>query len=481
MTLVDHLFPRFHVRPPRGYMNDPNGPLMIDGTCHLYFQYRQTTDLKEPVLWGHVTSPDLVHWTHHRPAIAPHPVLADRDGCWSGNTVLDDAGHVRAFYSGRRRSHAYQSVLSATSTDSGYSFGDPVQVVADPEPSEGIITLRDPFVWREDERWLMAVGAGDASGVASVRLYASADLDAWDFVEILAAHPRTQEQAVDTGEMWECPQVIHPGGHPVILVGAWTRQDGTMRVYSVTNDGDHASADPLTIIAFDEGPDFYAASALRDSPEGTLVWGWATEARDYSWCIEDGWSGMLTLPRVVSLHPTGRLAQAPLPALAGLRDGHHEIVGRNGADELPAQLELEATMTLGAQLTIRVQFSDQEHLHIHADRDRRVVILDRNHASTDLRAAGGVTQIADAFGDDGPADLRIFLDGSVLEVFTSAGRVATMRYYPTAPPPYRVKITSGDPDAVRIWQLRDQALSAERASAGRRDDPTDAAQLSVAE
>jgi beta-fructofuranosidase len=122
---------------------------------------------------------------------------------------------------------------------------------------------------------------------------------AWEFAGILAAHPRHQEGAVDTGEMWECPQVIYPDGQAVILVGAWTRQDGTMRVYSVTGSSDGASSGALTISPFDEGPDFYAASALRDSPEGTLIWGWATEARDCSWCIEDGWSGMLTLPRVV--------------------------------------------------------------------------------------------------------------------------------------------------------------------------------------
>lgn len=468
---TEHLFPRFHIRPPRGYLNDPNGPILVDETFHLYFQYRQTTDHNEPVQWGHATSTDLVHWTHQRPAITPHPVLGDRDGCWSGNTVLDDRGRVRAFYSGLRREHIYQSVLSAVSTDGGYSFGDPVQVVADPDSAAGIVTLRDPFVWRETGRWLMVVGAGHVSDGAAVRLYTSTDLDTWEFAGNLAVHPRTVKAEVDTGEMWECPQVIHLAGQLVLLVGAWTLQDGTMRVYSVATTSDGATPGALTVHLFDEGPDFYAASALRDSPAGTLVWGWATEARDYSWCIDDGWSGLLTLPRVVRPHPTGRLTVAPLPALADLRQGGGRTVGHHGVDGLPAQLELEATVEQGLPLIIRVRFSSQEYLQIGADRNRGVVEIDRSRASTDPRAIGGTIHITDAFENNGAADIRVFLDGSILEVFTSGGRVATVRCYPTAAPPYRVEVTGGGAEAVRLWRLGDgQVLSPPAASSQGRVD-----------
>ena len=244
---ADHLFPRFHVRPPLGYLNDPNGPLLLDGTFHLYYQYRHSTDHAAPVVWGHATSADLAHWVHQRPAIVPHPVLGDRDGCWSGNTVVDDAGRVRAFYSGRRNGHPYQSVLCAVSGDGGASFGDPRQVVDDPDPSEGIITFRDPFVWRDQDRWLMVVGAGDASLIASARLYGSDDLDRWQHLGVLAAQRRTVDAEQDTGEMWECPQVIQLAGQPVVLVGAWTRQHGTSKVYSVAGGSTTGRAGPLTI------------------------------------------------------------------------------------------------------------------------------------------------------------------------------------------------------------------------------------------
>ena len=68
---VAHLRPAFHVRPPRGYLNDPNGPIELGDDVHLYFQSRPVLDLQAPVEWGHATSTDYVRWTLHRPAMAP--------------------------------------------------------------------------------------------------------------------------------------------------------------------------------------------------------------------------------------------------------------------------------------------------------------------------------------------------------------------------------------------------------------------------
>jgi beta-fructofuranosidase len=125
---ADHHRPLYQVRPPRRYLDDPNGPIVLGGVAHLYFQSRPTVDRSVPVEWGHLTSTDFVTWRLHRPAMAPVPGGPDRDGCNSGNTVLD-GGRVRAFHSGVRQEWPYQSVLTAVSDDGGYSFGPPVQVV----------------------------------------------------------------------------------------------------------------------------------------------------------------------------------------------------------------------------------------------------------------------------------------------------------------------------------------------------------------
>lgn len=472
----DHLFPRYHLRPPVGYLNDPNGPILIDGTYHLYYQYRLTTDLHSPVLWGHATTVDLVRWHHHRPAITPHPTGLDRDGCWSGNTVVDGDGRVRAFYSGLRADHPYQSVLSAISTDGGFSFGAARQVVADPAPDDHVVTFRDPFVWRVEGGWHMVVGAGTRDA-ATVRHYRSSNLDAWDYLGPLVTQPRRQGAGTDTGTMWECPQIVHaappddPGTRrPFLLFGAWTRTDGTMRAYTaagLTLD-EHTDDDTsLTITPIDAGPDFYAPSVLRTTSGQPLLWGWVREARDHDWCVEQGWSGTISLPRLLSgATDTGLLLQAP-PALAGLRDGrarsldlHHSTEGQ--LELLSAQQELD--INVAGSTTLLLAFGPHESLHIQLDPERDELCIDHRNASRDPRATGGIIVVKDAFTNctgtttQDAAGARIYLDGSVMEIFTSSGRTATLRYYPTTPPPYRLS-AQGGPASLQVWQLSARPVS----------------------
>jgi beta-fructofuranosidase len=458
--MSDHLFPRYHVRPPTGYMNDPNGPIQVEGLTHLYYQYRSTVDLAAPVLWGHVTSADLVHWDYHRPAITPHPYLGDRDGCWSGNTVLDDSSLVRAFYSGFVDGEPLQRTLSAISRDGGYSFGEPREVVESPAGAERVEVLRDPFVWREGPTWRMVLGAGTSDQTAMVRLYESDDLETWAYAGPLLTMPRTRTDEWDSGPMWECPQVVVLEGKRVALVGPWLPTGGIPRVLSVTAPDPTfgPTLEPAALHVVDHGPNFYAASAMGESPYGPLVWGWATEARTADWCEEDGWSGALTLPRVVSLRADGALASAPLPQMAALRV---EPMGQDVSDSLyglGAQFEFRmnfADATAGEACAIRLHFGEDEHLEVSVDFGANSVSIDRDHASNDPRADGGRFTVSDLDELGSPSSSIVgFVDGSILELFLPGGRVATTRFYPTSPPPWRIELTA-PPNAVqvRVWEL----------------------------
>ena len=54
-------YPLFHVAPPVGRLNDPNGLIEVGGTYHAFFQYTPEHPRKL-VYWGHATSRDLTHW-----------------------------------------------------------------------------------------------------------------------------------------------------------------------------------------------------------------------------------------------------------------------------------------------------------------------------------------------------------------------------------------------------------------------------------
>ncbi len=429
---IAHLRPAFHVRPPRGYLNDPNGPIEVGDDVHLYFQSRPTLDHHVPVEWGHATSPDYVRWTVHRPAMAPQPGGPDTDGCWSGNTVLDD-GRVRAFYSGHLEGHPYQSVLTAVSDDGGTSFGPPHQVV--PDPSDEAIMFRDPFVWKENGAWWMVVGAGYVDSGASIPSYRSTDLENWTYAGPLAELPRGVVDGHDTGAAWECPQLLTIDGRRIAVVASWSPEGGPADVLSFDVDV------PVVPRRVDHGTNFYAASALRDSRFGPLLFGWLTEGRDRPGWTDD-WAGVISLPRVVWLGPDSSLRSAPVPTLDTLRVGDG-----SPADGASTGAQCEIVVPEGSGQVV-IHFSEQERLVIELDAD--TLTIDRTQASLNHHAHGGRMQVTDAFDpSSGRPAARIILDGSTLEVFTSAGRALSTRIYPTTPPTWQVEA----PPTTHLWQL----------------------------
>lgn len=458
----DHHRPRYHPRPPLGYLNDPNGPILLDDTLHLYFQSRPIADVSVPVQWGHVTSSDFVTWQLHRPAISPVPDGLDRDGCYSGNTVLD-GGRIRAFYSGHLTDSPYQSVLTAVSDDGGFSFGPPTQVVPDPTPDEDCTMFRDPFVWKTDDGWQMVVGSGYADGRSAVRLYRSVDLQTWERLDDLVSLPMQNGDGPDVGEAWECPQVLNLDGTSVAVVGTWTHAKGVNSVLSLV------VGEPTTrLSAVDHGTNFYAASALRDSPFGPILFGWITEGRSPSRWRAAGWAGALSLPRQVWLASDNTVRSAPVPAVQQLRVD--EGAPADGA-VVGAQCEIVVPSPTGR---IRLQFGQAEHLDVSCDTETNSVTVDRSRAGADADSHGGaatIVTVADAF--DATADrpaLRVFVDGSTVEVFTSAGRVLTTRVYPASPPPWRVEA----PDGCTVWTLAacDPASRATSDETGRKQTAT---------
>ena len=436
-----HHRPKYHLSLPKGYLNDPNGPIEIDGITRLFFQSRPFADLQVPVQWGTATTADLVHWTLHRPAMSPTPRGLDSDGCWSGNTVID-GGRVRAFYSGHIAGRPLEHLVTAVSDDGGASFGPPELLLDDPDPSAGVLMLRDPFVWPDADGLQMVVGSGLADGNPAIRHYRAADRRTWRYVGVIAALPRTVVDGVDTGEGWECPQVIGVDGHEVALVGAWSFRGGPGSVLAFPLGG---TSRPHVV---DDGGAFYAPSALRDSTYGPVLFGWLREGRDDAWWQEEGWAGVISLPRRVWLAgtaPSGiRLCSEPHPALAALRIGGPQAV--DGA-QVGAQSEVHLPAVSGR---LRIRFGDDEWVDIDVDLAAGTVAVDRSHASTDRRAHRDGAAATDAFdGDSGRPAVRLLLDGSTIEVFTSGGRSLSTRVYPEQPPPWSIEAPTG----AQVWRL----------------------------
>src|SRR5690606_31442153 len=84
----------YHMMPPAGWMNDPNGFIQFKGIYHLFYQHDPYQAKQGPMHWGHATSVDLVNWVHQPVALAPSEDYdsgqSGGQGCWSGSAVNDN-------------------------------------------------------------------------------------------------------------------------------------------------------------------------------------------------------------------------------------------------------------------------------------------------------------------------------------------------------------------------------------------------------
>ncbi|WP_405951437.1 glycoside hydrolase family 32 protein [Streptomyces prunicolor] len=451
--------PAVHLRPPTGWINDPNGLSFHDGHYHVFFQHNPHSPRHGNIHWGHYRSPDLVHWQLLPPALAPTPGGHDADGCFSGNAVSDGERLV-AFYSAHRADRWWQPIAAAESLDGGLSWAKRPELVI-PEPPYGTTMWRDPYVWRQEGGWRMLVGAALDDGRGGAFLYESDDLERWTY-----RGPFAVGGGPDTG--WECPQYADFGARGgALIISDWSPRNGPRGTLVLTDRGGP--------VLLDHGPDFYAP-ALLSAPNGRLLlWGWTWEARDDDWVEESDWAGLLTVPREVTLAEDGTIHQRPARELLALR-GRQQLRSAGCSTSYdPVDLgqvgrcfDLTARLTSSGSGFLRLATSADgtEHLDIRLDMTNRQLVVDRDHASLDPRARGGSYALPCPATDSDSVELRLIVDHSAAELYLSTGRTLTLRFYPTGDTPWRIQV-GGDLDyTVEAWELSPITVECDSAPVG---------------
>ncbi|MGW2490992.1 glycoside hydrolase family 32 protein [Streptomyces sp. NPDC001606] len=431
----DPAAPRFRVRPLAGWINDPNGPFFWRGRHHLFYQHNPAAPVHANVHWGHVSSADLVHWEHHPIALAPVPGGPDEAGCWSG-CVVDDDGVPTAVYTGVDHGHTGVGAIclarAADPDDERLLHWRPLPrpVVAAAPPGLGVVMFRDPFVFRcAGRRWAL-VGAGHAEGTPSVLLYDCTVLTEWRFAGVLLdGHDPVAAGAFGAKAVgWECPQLIRAaGGDHVLVVSLWDGDPCATAYLTGRLEPDGRGGlrfTPRCGDRLDHGRDFYAP-AVRQDADRALMWGWSWEARELAAVREAGWAGTLTAPRVVDVHPDGRLRVAPAPELELLRAPAPFVTSPGRRVPLPVSYDL-AVSARGRTVLTLLRAADRA-VTVHVDPRAGTVVLDRGGWP---RAGAGEAEPVTVRVPPSPRlDVRVLVDGSLLELFAGDRASVTERIY----------------------------------------------------
>lgn len=336
-----------HLRPARGWLNDPNGMVHRDGRWHAFFQHNPDRAVHDQIAWGHASSTDLLRWREHPVAFRPTPAGPDASGCWSGvyATGLPEPAVV---YTGIPDGSGRSTVCLRRGSPDLEDWGDPV-VVAD-QPDE-IAAMRDPFLFEHDGRRWALLGAGLADGVPAILLFSCDDLLAWDYVGIWATGTDPVMDQLAPADVWECPQLVDLGGDRFALVVSLHDRGVLGQVMAAT--GTIPAGAPLwrpeTAQLLDTGDAYYAPQVADDPDPDAWVMGWVREEGD----PDREQVGCMSLPRRLVRDGQGcrlvldpRAGAAATPALIApeaRRITHPEL----GSLELPAgsRVYVEGSLT----------------------------------------------------------------------------------------------------------------------------------------
>ena len=465
-SIPDGWRPRYHVTGERNWINDPNGPIHLGGVYHLFYQANPLGWTWGTMVWGHASSRDLVTWERHPLALTPGDSGPDADGCWSG-CAREVGGRPAIYYTGTRGvdDQRVESICRAWGSDDLLQWTkDPANpLVEGPPPELDGGFHRDPFLWRDAGGWHLLLGSGTTTGDRHGRVlrYDSPDATAWTYGGVFFEGPRW-EDGLDLGEQWECPQLVVDGDTVLLLVSCQTPAHDQPLLHAVwfggtIRDGRFQGSFGGLV---DDGDVLYAPAVCTDQSGRVLLWGWAQESAPLEQVRGFSHVGALSLPREVAVDG-GRLAVRPATELERLRTERLRPLPAADGDgrglALPARPQLELVASFGgpggqASWTLTGGPPGAPGATVVADLDRGQV---RVTGTTAGRHRAPVATLR-------PRDrhrLRVFLDGSLLEVFADDELALTTRAYAPGGVWEAARFEAGD--GLQDWAVEGWALHAD--------------------
>jgi beta-fructofuranosidase len=299
---------------------------------------------------------------------------------------------------------------------------------------------------------LLASRIKDVGGTAL--LYRSDDLIQWEFL-----HPLLTGSAEKDGGVWECPSFFPLGDKWVLIIAGKGRGIPFTVFYFIGSYANHQFVPEQSGIL--DHASYYAPISMQDRQGRRLLFGWLMEGRNEDAHIAAGWAGCHAIPRVLSLRQ-GQLHMEPIAELQTLRGD----VTRFNAIQLS---ETDMTLDLrGAALDIEAEFEPagtvglvlacaddgSEQTRISYDPTNQQLTVNRDHSGSEDGSETFANTAPHSLVPGETLQLRILLDGSVLEVIANGRTSICSRIYPSHASSQGVRVFgSGTLKAMSAWPM----------------------------
>lgn len=448
--LADRHRPLFHFAIPEGTAMpfDPNGAIFWKGRYHLFYIFQDRRGHN----WGHVSSTDLFHWRHHPTGLV--------SGMFSGNCFVNHEGRPTMCYHQVGQGNAMAVALDDDLNEWKKLDSNPITPKTQPgDPLHGKYSSWDPYGWLEGNTYY-AIFGGKRAGLAKAPSLAGE----WKYVGDFLANT---VDGVALNEDISCADFFRLGDRHMLLcishdlgcryyLGDWKGEQFHPTFHAKMSWVDHS---------------FFAPESLLDDRGRRIFWAWLMDQPGFKTRAPQGWSGTMSLPRVLTLAPDGGLRMNPPEEIERLR--YHP---RHQSDlTIPADGELPLDALAGSSQEILLEVASgstarefgvivarsadgSEQTPVFCDLTGKRLGIDTTRSSlTD----GPKSVEAGPFEPSAnePVRLRIFIDHSVVEVFANDGRQAVMRrIYPSRADATGVRLFARG-GAVKVTRLDAWELS----------------------
>jgi beta-fructofuranosidase len=446
--LSDPFRPGYHFVTPEGRCMpfDPNGAIFWKGRYHLFYIFQD----KRGHNWGHVSSTDLCHWRHH-----PTGLIS---GMFSGNCFLNKDGRPTMCYHQVGQGNAMAVAIDDELNEWQKLESNPITPKTQPgDPHHDKYRSWDPFGWLEGDTYY-AIFGGQRPGVVK----APSLEGEWKYVGDLLANT-VPGVAID--EDVSCADFFKLGDRHMLLcishrlgaryyLGDWKNEQFHPTFHEKISWVDNS---------------YFAPESLLDDRGRRIMWAWIFDSPGFATRMDYGWSGTMSLPRVLSLGEDGRLRMNPPEEIERLRYNgqkrtdltvpadYERFVEGIGGNSLELSVEMNAPEAKQFGVKVCCTPAGEEETLVYYDAITKQLCVDTNKSSlTEGPKSIEAGPLELKAGE--PLKLRIFVDKSVVEVFANDGRQAVMRrIYPSRPDSVGVKLFSvGGPataTALEAWQM----------------------------